>query len=68
MINMGVDSIKSSIVFDLVYANNTILSYFFFCFFVLIDLYLIPAVFTQTFNPNAELAMPTGILTNEANA
>ena len=50
------------------FANNTILSCFFF-FFLIIDLYfLIPAVITQILNPVAELVMPIGILTKEAKA
>ena len=37
-------------------------------FFVMIDLYfLVSAVIAQTFNPVAELTIPTGTLTNEVN-
>ena len=40
-----------------------------FPFFLMIDLsFLILAVITQIFVPTAELVMPTGTLTNEANA
>ena len=35
---------------------------------IIIDLYfLIPAVISQMFIPTAELVMPTGVQTNEAN-
>ena len=52
----------------LVFANNTILSCFFY-FFLIIDLYLlIPAVSTQFFIVSAELAIPTGITTKETKA
>ena len=40
----------------------------FFPCFLIIDLYfLIPAVIPQISNPTAELAIPTGTPTNEAN-
>ena len=40
----------------------------FFLFFLIIKLYfLIPVVITQTFNPTAQLAIPTEIPTKEAN-
>ena len=53
--------IKTSIVFSLVFAYNTILS----CFFLYI---LIPAVIPQIFLPTAELVIPTRTPTNKANA
>ena len=60
--------IKTSMLFHLDFANNTILSCF-FSFFLIIDLYfLIPAVITQIFNPVAELVIPIGIPTKEAKA
>ena len=60
--------IRTSIVFNLSFTNSTILSCFFFFFFI-IDLYfLISAVIAQMFIPTAELVIPTGISTNEANA
>ena len=50
------------IVSNLPFPSNTILSCF-FLFFLTIGLYfLIPAVIAQTFNPTAELAIPTGML------
>ena len=53
-------------LFNLDFANNTILLGFFF-FFLIIDLYfLIAAVITQIFNPIAELVIPIGIPTKEA--
>ena len=52
-------------LFNLDFANDTILSSFFH-FFLIIDLYfLIPAVITQTFNPIVELAIPIEIPTKE---
>ena len=55
-------------LFNLDFANNTILSCF-FIFFLIIDLYfLIPAVITQISNPSAELVMRTGMMTKEAKA
>ena len=54
--------------FNLDFADNTILSCFFF-FFLIIDVYfLIPAVLTQVFNPTVELVNPIGIPTKEAKA
>ena len=53
-------------LFNLDFANNTILSCFFF-FFLIIDLYfLIPAVIAQIFNPIAELVIPIVIPAKEA--
>ena len=53
-------------LFNIVCANIIILLCFFF-FFLIIDLYfLVAAVISQLFNPNAELAIPIGILTKEA--
>ena len=58
--------IKTSTVFNLVFANSTIISYFFF-FLLIIGLYFsIPAVITETFIVIAEFAIPTGITTKEA--
>ena len=58
--------IKTSIVFNLDFPSNTILSCFFF--FLIIDLYfLIHAVIADIFVPTAELVIPKGIATNEAN-
>ena len=55
--------IKASTLFNLHFANNTILS----CFFLFSDSYfLIPAVITQIFNPIVELAIPIRIPTTEA--
>ena len=59
--------IKTSMLFNLNFAHNTILSCFFF--FLIIDLYFsIPAVIAQIFNPIAELVIPIGIPTKEAKA
>ena len=60
--------IKTQIVFNLGFTNNTILSCSFLFFFI-IDLYfLIPAVIAKIFNPIAELVMRTGTPINESNA
>ena len=53
-------------LFNLDFANNTILSCFFF-FFLVIDLYfLIPAVIPQIFNSIAELVISFGTPKKEA--
>ena len=53
-------------LFNLDFANNTMLSCFFF-FFLINDLYfLIDAVIAQIFTPIAELVIPIGIPTKEA--
>ena len=55
-------------LFNLDFANITILPCFFF-FFLFINIYfLIPAVITQIFNPVEELVNPIGILNREAKA
>ena len=55
-------------LFNLVLANDTILSCFFF-FFLIIELkFLIHAVITQIYNPIAEHVIPTGIPTKETKA
>ena len=60
--------IKTSILFNLDFANNIILSCF-FLFFLFIDLqFLIPAVITQISNLIAELVTPIRILTKKAEA
>ena len=52
--------IKTSILFNLDFAKNTVLLYFFF-FFLIIDLYfLISAANAQNFNAIAELVVPIG--------
>ena len=55
--------IKTSMPFNLDFANNTIWSCFFYLF-LFIDLYfLIPAVVAQLFNPIKELVIPIEMLT-----
>ena len=55
-------------LFNLVFASNTVLSCFFF-FFLINDLhFLIAAVIAQIFNAFAEHAIPIGIPTKEAKA
>ena len=57
--------IRTSIVFNISFPNNSILSCF---FFFVIDLsFLIAAVTLPMFIPAAELGMRTGTQTNEAN-
>ena len=58
--------IKTSMLFNLDFANNIILLWF---FFLIIDLYfLIPAVIAHIFNPIAELVIPLGVPIREAKA
>ena len=58
--------IKTFMLFNLDFANNTILSCF---FFLILDLkFLIPAVIAQLFNPIAELVIPIRIPIKEAEA
>ena len=59
--------IKTSMLFNLDFANNTILSCF-FSFLIIYLGFLIPAVITQTFNPIVELAIPVEISFKEARA
>ena len=55
-------------LFNLVVANNTILSCVFY-FFLIIDIFfLIPAVIAQVFNLIAELVNPIRVLSKEAKA
>ena len=55
-------------LFNLDFANNTLLSYF-LCFLLILNLYFsIPAVTAQFFHPTAELAVPVGIGIKEAKA
>ena len=48
-------------LFNFDFANNTILSCFFFFFLIINLYYLIPAPIAQIFNPIAELVIPIGI-------
>ena len=58
--------LRTYMLFNLDFANNTILLCF---FFLIIDLYwLIAAAIAQMFNPMAELVIPTGIPSKEAKA
>ena len=53
-------------LFNLVLANNTVLSCSFF-FFLINDLYvLIPAIIVQIFNPISEIVIPIGIPSKES--
>ena len=57
--------IKTSALFNLVFAKNTILSRLFF-FFLIIDLhFLIAAIIAQIFNPVTELLILVGIQTKK---
>ena len=60
--------IKTSMLFNLDFANSTISSCFFF-FFLIIELYfLIPAVIAKIFNLIAEIVIPIGIPSKEGKA
>ena len=60
--------IHTSMIFNLGFANSTVLSRFFF-FFLVIDLqFLIYAVIAQIFNPFVELVIPIGKPSKETNA
>ena len=58
----------NSVLFNLHFATNTILSYFFFSFFIFSLQFLIPAVVAQIFNPIAKIVILIGIPTKEAKA
>ena len=60
--------IKTSMVFNLAFANNAILSCFFFFFWTIYLYFLIRAVFTQIFIATAELVIPTRMPTNDLKA
>ena len=60
--------IRTAIVINLTFPSNTILSCLFYFFSIINLCFLIPAMITQIFIPTAELVMPTGAQTNEANA
>ena len=55
-------------LFNLDFANNTILSYLFFFFLITTLYFLVPAVITQISNPIDELVIHTRIPTKEAKA
>ena len=56
--------IKTSMLFNVDFANNGMIFCFFF-FFLMITLYiLIPVTVAQIFNPTEELVIPIGILRN----
>ena len=60
--------IKTSMLFNLDFAKNTILSCF-FVFFLIIDInFLIPAAIVQMFTLIVELVISIGILSKEAKA
>ena len=59
---------RNSIVFNLYFPSNTILSYFFLFFLIMHLYFLILAVIAHIFYPIAELTIPVGISTNESNA
>ena len=55
-------------VFNLVFANNTISLCPFLYFFMINLHFLVSAVNAQIFNPTEELVMPAGTPTNKANS
>ena len=59
---------KQFVVSNLVFPNNTILSFLFFFFFIIDIRFLIPAVIAQVFIPTAEHVIPAGTQTNKPNA
>ena len=60
--------IKTSMMFNLDFANNTFLLCFRFFFLIINLCFLILAVIEQSFNPISELIIPIGIATKEAKA
>ena len=56
------------LVFNLVFANDTVLSYFFFFFFITDVYFFNSCSYCTQFHPTAELTMPVGIPTKEAKA
>ena len=58
--------IKSYMLFNLVFANNTILSCFFFFFLIINSYFLIPVVIAQIFILTAVLVIPKGIPAKKA--
>ena len=59
--------IKTSIVSNLDFPNNTISLCFFFFFLIIDSHYFIPGMIAQSFSPTAELVIPTSTQTNKAN-
>ena len=57
-----------TMLFNIDFANNTILSCSFFFFLIIYLYFLILAVIAQIFNPIAELVTPIGTTTKEAKA
>ena len=55
-------------LFNLDFANNTVLSYFFFSFLIIDLWFLIPAAIAQIFNQIKELQIPIGIPHKEPKA
>ena len=60
--------IKTSMLFNLDFANNAILPCFFLFFLIINLFFLIPTVTAQIFNPIAELLIPIGITNKEEKA
>ena len=60
--------INTSVLFNLDFANDTILSCFFFLFLIIYLYFSIPAVITKNFNPIGELIILKGIPIKEAKA
>ena len=57
---------KTSVLFNLDFANNIVSSCFFFFFFIIALYFLIPAVIAQTFNPISKLVVPIGTPNRES--
>ena len=60
--------IKTSMLFNLDVANNTVLYFFFFLLLISVFYFWIPAVIAQIFNPIAQLVIPIGLPAKEAKA
>ena len=69
LFHVKVLEIKTSKRFNLAFANNIILSYFFFVFFLIISLYFLSsAVIPRILNSIVKLTIPIGIPNKEAKA
>ena len=55
-------------LFNLDFANNTILSFFFFVFLIIDLCFLIPVAIAQFYNSISELVIPMGIPSKDAKA
>ena len=68
IIRVKAQEIKTSMLFNLVTANNTTLSCFFFLLLIINLWILIAAIIAQIFNPIAELVIHLGIPSKDTKA